>query len=394
MKNFQNILDKHIQNGLYPGAQWKIHHKDNIFHGKSGYLNIVNKKPIENNTIYRIWSMTKPVVSIVALQLIEEKKLKLNDPLTDYLPQFQNLKVLKYRESKITDLVDIKEMPTIKDLLSHTAGFTYNFLGDAVGQEYDRVKLFHSEFTTLEEEIDLLSTIPLLCQPSQEWIYSVSVDVVARIIEIVTKNSLQKELKKRIFDPLEMHNTDFLVDQKNYDYIMSHYEYDPVKKKLVDPIVGGQKIGGIGYPLNQETYARGGHGLFSTLEDYSKFSQMLLTGKTPKGDNILTLSMLKDATTNHLGKNYFPLEIRNISEKLEENDLESYGWGLGFRVMMDLNKAKGIGSIGEFGWAGAAATFFLVDPANDLTAVLMTQVLSADPILKNDFVREIYKNLR
>ena len=145
MKNIHNIADRHIQNGLFPGIQWKIQHKQSIFQGKSGYLNIANKKTIIDNTIYRIWSMTKPIISIVALQLVEEKKLKLSDPITDYLPQFQNLKVLKSRESNISDLVDIKTMPTIKDLLSHTAGFTYNFLGDAVGREYDRLQLFHSE---------------------------------------------------------------------------------------------------------------------------------------------------------------------------------------------------------------------------------------------------------
>ena len=275
----------------------------------------------------------------------------------------------------------------------HTAGFTYNFLGDAVGREYDRLKLFHSEFTTLEEEIDLLSTIPLLCQPSTEWVYSVSVDVLGRIIEIITKNNLQKELKKRIFDPLEMNDTDFTVNLKNQNRIMTSYEYNALQNKIVDPIIGDQKIGGIGYPTNQLTYARGGHGLFSTLEDFSKFAQMLLTGKTKNGDTILSLAMLLEATTNHLEKKYFPLEIKNIAENLEENDLASYGWGLGFRVMMDINKANGVGSIGEFGWAGAAGTYFLVDPANDLTAVLMTQVLGANPVLKNNFIREIYKNL-
>ena len=393
MNDIKKIIDEHIKKNLYPGVEWKIKYKENIFEGKSGYLNINTKKPIVDNTIYRIWSMTKPIISIVALQLIEEKKLKLNDPLTDYLPQFQNLKVLKNRGSRIEEQVDIEKMPTIRDLLSHTAGFTYNFLGDAVGKEYDRLKLFHSEFTTLEEEINLLSTIPLLCQPSTEWVYSVSVDVIGRIIEIVTKNDLQKELKRRIFDPLEMDNTDFTVNLKNQDQIMTSYEYNVLQNKIVEPISGDKKIFGLGYPINQLTYARGGHGLFSTLNDFSKFAQMLLNGKTKNGDIILSSSMLLEATTNHLEKNYFPLEIKNIAENLEENDLAPYGWGLGFRVMMDLNKANGIGSIGEFGWAGAAATYFLIDPANDLTAVLMTQVLGANPVLKNDFIREIYKNL-
>jgi len=235
MENLHKIIQQHISNGLYPGVEWKINYKNNIFQGKLGYLNIELKKPIVTDTIYRIWSMTKPVISIVVLQLIEENKITLNDPITDYLPQFKNLKVLENRDSIISNLVDIKQMPTIKNLLSHTAGFSYNFIGDAVGREYDRVGLFHSETTSLEEEINLLATLPLLYQPSKEWVYSVSVDVLARIIEIVTKGSLQSELKKRIFDPLEMSDIAFTVESKNYDRLMTHYEFDPINKKLHDP---------------------------------------------------------------------------------------------------------------------------------------------------------------
>ena len=125
MKNLQNIIDSHIARGLYPGVEWKINYRENIFKGKSGYLNINNKQPIIDNTIYRIWSMTKPVISIVVLQLVEENKITLNDPITDYLPYFANLKVLENRNSNISNLVDINKMPTIKDLLSHTAGFSF-----------------------------------------------------------------------------------------------------------------------------------------------------------------------------------------------------------------------------------------------------------------------------
>ena len=159
-------------------------------------------------------------------------------------------------------------------------------------------------------------------------------------------------------------------------------------------MLGSQKIAGIGYPTDQLTYARGGHGLFSTLEDYSKFSQMLLDGKTRKCEIIISRNMLSQAITNHLDLKFFPLEIKTFDvEILEENGLDGYGWGLGFRVLTDLSKTNGIGSIGEFGWAGAAATYFLVDPKNDLTAVIMTQVLGADNILQKDFISEIYKNL-
>ena len=394
MKELQYLINQYIEKGLYPGAEWKIMHKEKVFQGKAGCLNLLTGEPLHSNSLYRIWSMTKPIVSVVILQLIEEHKIHLDDAITDYLPQFSNLKVLKYNNSDISNVVDIKNMPTIKDLLSHTAGFSYNFLGDAVAKEYDRVGLFHSSDTTLEEEINLLSTIPLLHQPSTKWVYSVSVDVLARIIEIVTEESLQTQLEKRIFKPLGMQDTGFSVTPENLYRLMTSYEYDPLHKKLNEPSSSTRKIGGYGYPTNSATYARGGHGLFSSLEDYSKFAQMLLTGKTKTGEIIISQSMLSLATTNHLSTSFFPLEIKNFDEDvLEENDLESYGWGLGFRVMMDIDKVNGMGSIGEFGWAGAAATYFLVDPKNDLTAVLMTQVLNGDPVIKNDFVKMIYNNL-
>jgi CubicO group peptidase (beta-lactamase class C family) len=217
---------------------------------------------------------------------------------------------------------------------------------------------------------------------------------LARIIEIVTEESLQTQLEKRIFKPLGMQDTGFSVTPENLYRLMTSYEYDPLQKKLNEPSSSPQQIGEYGYPTNISTYARGGHGLFSSLGDYSKFAQMLLTGKTKTGIKIISDSMLKMATTNHLEPSFFPLEIRNFEvEVLEDNDLEPYGWGLGFRVMMDVEKADNIGSVGEFGWAGAAATYFLVDPKNDLTAVLMTQVLGAENTLNKNFVKTIYQNL-
>ena len=394
MKELQSIINQYIEKGLYPGAEWKITYKEKVFQGKAGCLNLLTGEPLLSNSLYRIWSMTKPVVSVAILQLIEEYKIHLDDAITNFLPQFSNLKVLEHNSSDISNVVDIKNMPTIKDLLSHTAGFSYNFLGDTIAKEYDRVGLFHSSDTTLEEEINLLSTIPLLHQPSTKWVYSVSVDVLARIIEIVTEESLQTQLEKRIFKPLGMQDTGFSVTPENLHRLMTSYEFDPLHKKLNDPSSSPQQIGEIGYPTNVSIYARGGHGLFSSLEDYSKFAQMLLTGKTKTGTKIISDSMLKMATTNHLEPSFFPLEIRNFDvEVLEENDLEPYGWGLGFRVMMDVEKVDNLGSVGEFGWAGAAATYFLVDPKNDLTAVLMSQVLGAENTLNKNFVKTIYQNL-
>jgi len=394
MQNLQKIIDQHVNDGLYPGVEWKINHKGKIFKGKSGCLSLEEKRPIATNTIYRIWSMTKPIISIVILQMIQEKKIKFEDELSLFLPQFSNIKVLKNIKANIEDVVNIKKQPTIKDLLMHTAGFSYNFLGDPIGEQYHRLGLFCSENTSLEEEINLLSKIPLLYEPSTNWVYSVSVDILARIIEVVSGFTLQDQLKKRIFDPLEMYNTGFSLSSSNKLNLMSSYHYDNVNNILIESNTHPRKIANYDYPINNKNYSRGGIGLYSTLDDYSNFAEMLLTGKTIYGETILSSELLKQATTNQLSEFLLPFEIKNFDiEKLEENVFEPYGWGLGFRVMIDINKANGIGSIGEFGWAGAASTYFLVDPKNDLTAVLMTQVFEGSPTLSKDFVSNIYSNI-
>ena len=397
MKELNSIFEKHVEAGLYPGVEWKITINEEIYHGKIGYKNIDTQEYLQENSIYRIWSMTKPIIAIAMMQLVEEKLIKLDDPINNFIPEFSNLKILKNPTSSINELTDLKKMPTIKDLFMHTAGFSYNFLADPVGKEYDVIKLFNSSKTTLEEEINLLSKIPLLFQPSTNWRYSVSMDVMGRIIEIVTKKNLQSILQEKIFNQIGMTETGFSVPENKVKRIMSSYEYNLNDKKLTNHIMDLQKIGNYAYPYdNYNTYARGGHGLFSTAYDYSLFNLMLLTGKTTDGKEILKPETIKEMTKNHLDSSFFPLEILSIGTIKNEdyvNDLESYGWGLGFRVLINLNKANNIGSLGEFGWAGAASTYFLVDPKNDLTAVLMTQVLNGDPILKNDFVKTIYNNL-
>ena len=204
MNELNSIFEKHVESGLYPGVEWKITLNEKTYHGTTGYMSIDTQESVQENSICRIWSMTKPIIAIAMMQLVEEKLIKLNDPINNFIPEFSNLKVLKNPTSSINELVDLKNMPTIKDLFMHTAGFSYNFLADPVGKEYDVIKLFNSSKTTLEEEINLLSKIPLLFQPSTNWRYSVSMDVMGRIIEIVTKKTLQSILQEKIFNKIGM----------------------------------------------------------------------------------------------------------------------------------------------------------------------------------------------
>ena len=395
IKELDNLLSNYVNQGFFPGIQWQININNESYSGKYGFNNIETKEVVKDNSIYRIWSMTKPIVAIVALQLIEENKINLEDPITEYLPEFNDLQVIKKEDGNIDDVEKITQYPTVKDLLLHTAGFSYNFLADPVGKEYDQLHLFNSDTTTLEEEIKILAKAPLLFQPNTSWRYSVSMDVLARIIEIIRGDSLQNILEQKIFSPLNMKDTGFTVSENNQHRVMVSYEYDPAKMKLNELISEPQKIGNYGYPLNVNSYARGGHGLFSSLDDYGIFAKMLHTGKSEKGEQILNDKTLKLISTNFLDSKFFPIEIATIGIVKDENyinGLEAYGWGLGCRTLIDPSKQDNIGSVGEFGWAGAASTYFLVDNSKNLSATIMTQVLFGNPDLLREFYKFIYSN--
>jgi len=396
INELNNLLSQYVDKGFFPGVQWQINIDGNVYAGKYGLNNIDTKQEVFDNSIYRIWSMTKPIVAIAALKLVEEKKINLNDPITEYLPEFNDLQVMVREDGAVEDVERVNQYPTIKDLFLHTAGFSYNFLADPVGKQYDQLRLFNSDTTTLEEEIRILAKAPLLFQPQKSWRYSVSMDVLARIVEIVRGDSLQNILKREIFDPLNMNDTAFTVSSENQHKVMASYEYDPVKNKLSELISDPQKIGNYGYPLNISSYARGGHGLFSTLNDYAAFARMLHTGKSDDGYQILNADTLKLISTNFLEEKYFPIEIATIGIVKDENyvnGLEAYGWGLGCRTLLDPSKQHNLGSVGEFGWAGAASTYFLVDNSKKLSATIMTQVLFGNPDLHRDFYKYIYTNL-
>ncbi len=394
-EELNNLLSKYVDQGYFPGIQWKIDINNKIYVGKYGLNNIENHQGVLDNSIYRIWSMTKPIIAVAALQLVEENLISLQDPITEFLPEFIDLKVISKEDGEIDNVEKINHYPTIEDLLLHTAGFSYNFLADPVGKEYDKLKLFNSSVTTLEEEIKILAKAPLLFQPKKSWRYSVSMDVLARIIEIVRGDSLQNILYQRIFSPLKMKDTGFSVSQDNQYRVMTSYEFDPIKMKLSELISDPQKIGNYGYPLNVDSYARGGHGIFSSIDDYAIFSKMLHTGKSEEGEKILNTKILKLMYTNFLDSKYLPIEIATIGIVKDENyvnGLEAYGWGLGCRTLIDPSKQNNLGSIGEFGWAGAASTYFLVDNNKNLSATIMTQVLFGNPDLSREFYKFIYSN--
>ena len=204
---------------------------------------------------------------------------------------------------------------------------------------------------------------------------------------------LQDILKNQIFLPLGMHDTDFYISETNASRLMQSYEYNLLENKLTELILDSQKIATYGYPLHNKNYARGGHDLYSTIKDYILFAEMLHSGKSKEGREIINKDTIDYMTTNLLNPSFFPIEIASVGTVKDQNyvnDLDPYGWGLGFRTLIDPIKNNNLGSKGEFGWAGAAATYFLVDSTKEISAVLMTQTLNGDPSLKNHFYKFIY----
>ncbi len=397
MDNIRLDFQKHIDAGRCNGAEWIINHKNNIYHEVIGFNDLVKKNKLNKNSFYRIWSMTKPIVGFAAMQLIEKNFLSLDDTIDKYLPNFKNLKKLKSLTSKLDDTIKIDRTPTVRQLLQHTAGFTYNSSNNFLAEAYEEKKLFHSSFRSLEEEIDNISGLPLLYEPGLEWHYSISIDILARILEVVTKDKLLSILKEYIFYPLEMNNTNFSISEDKNKNLVETFEYNSVKSKLTDLTLASRKLILYGYPANNENYCRGGHGLFSTAADYIKFATMLINGKDKNAKPLVNMETLQSMRCNSLDRNLLPIEITStntIKDENYENDLDGYGWGLGFRVLMNNTPQNKFGVMGEFGWSGYAATYFLVDPINDLSAVLMMQILDAEKNIKKDFYNNIFKNIK
>ncbi len=396
MDNIKLDFQKHIDEGRCNGAEWIINHKNNIYHEAIGYRDLNLQEKLSKNSYYRIWSMTKPIIGFAAMQLIEKNFLSLDHTIDKYLSDFKNLNKLNSFDSRLNDVSSVENLPTIRQLFQHTAGFTYNNCDNSLAQEYEDRHLFHSSSSSLEEEIAKISELPLLYEPGLKWHYSISIDVLARILEVVTKDKIQNIITENIFIPLEMNDTSFYIDENNNKKLLETFEYNNDKLKLTNLIYDKRKLILYGYPTNNKNYSRGGHGLFSTAEDYEKFATMLISGKNKNRKELISSQSLELMRNNSLNKELFPIEITSINTNKDEdyeNDLDGYGWGLGFRVLMNNTSQNKFGSVGEFGWSGYAATYFLADSKNKLSAVLMMQILDADKNIKKDFYNNIFKNL-
>ena len=324
MDNIKLDFQKHIDAGRCNGAEWIINYKNKRYHEVIGFNDLNFKNKLKKNSYYRIWSMTKPIIGFAAMQLIDKQFLSLDDTIDKYLPKFKNLKKLQSLNSKIDETKQVDNIPSIRQLLQHTAGFTYNSSNNFLAEAYENNKLFHSSSRSLEEEIDSISDLPLLYEPGSNWHYSISIDILARILEVVTKDKILNILKENIFFPLEMNETNFFISEDKNKYLVETFEYNSVKAKLTELNFDKRKLILYGYPSNNKNFSRGGHGLYSTAEDYIKFAKMLVDGKDKNAKPLINLETLKSIRTNSLSKNLLPIEITAINTVKDSKIIKLY----------------------------------------------------------------------
>ncbi len=384
----QSAAQGYIDREEFSGIEWHVVAKgEELAAGQVGVADASTGKPIPDDAIYRLYSMTKPIVSVMAMKLIEQGKLRLYDMLPQFNPAFRNMRVLL----PSGQMAPASRPILVEDLFTHRAGFSYEFIaGCHIAPGYDAIDLASDGACTLDEMMTKLATQPLAFQPGSQYRYSVCTDVLAHVCEKATGRTMQSLLKENIFGPLGMDDTDYFVPDEKQDRLMPMYGISDVKEMsfLNPPEVQELIPSDVEdmYPSDNPDYSRGGHGLFSTTDDYMKFGQMLLTGLSPEGEVILSRKMLEMMQTNRIPESQLPLRIGL-------NALPGYGWGLGVRIMLDPGKALSLTGKGEFGWAGAASTYFWVDPAEEMVGVIMSQYLGSILPLSDDLRSSAYQML-
>lgn len=370
ISNLEGKMASYVEEGkLYGIATRLVKDGETISDFRAGVRRLESGEPIEDDTIFRIYSMSKPVTGVALLQLWEDGKFQLDDPVSKYVPEFDNLKVLSMDpESGEYQVVDAQRSPTIKELMNHTAGFAYGLGGDDPANSAFRDKRLLAS-PDLQTFIDGVAAVPLLFQPGDEWAYSASVDIQGYLVEKISGQRFGDYLEEHIFAPLNMVDTGFYVPEADYERFSEVYGYHPETGALVP----------IPYPqvqfrestLNMES---GGGGLVSTMNDYSNFAQMLLN-EGSFGD----AEILKPETVQLMSTNTLPDHLSLLSDGTADSDrLRGIGHGLNVGVMVDPELAERKLGKGSFFWGGAAGTWFWVDPENDLFFIGMIQVFDRD----------------
>lgn len=367
---------RYVDERKYAGSAVLIHQggEESFFHAV-GKRNLEEGLPFSRDTMVRIYSMTKPVTSLAIMMLLERGMFHLDAPVSDFIPEFSEMKALVPGATAI-DQTEASRSPTLHELLTHTSGLSYPFNPGVLPAAMDeRELMFKPRQGSLAAMVAELASYPLAFQPGARWEYSVSIDVLGRVVEVVSGKSLGEFFRSEIFEPLGMQETGFRVPEGVGDRFASLYT----------PLVGdamalnSAKSGGDtlrltdsygGSPFETADMMSGGGGLVGTIDDYMKFAEMLRQ-RGACGDGFI----ISPQTADFMMRNHLPGDIASMGpQSFAEQPMEGMGFGLGGAVVLDPGRARCPGSVGDFSWGGMASTFFWVDPVLDLSVVFFTQL--------------------
>ncbi len=377
----RHLKTRYIDAGRFPGTQLVVHRRGKIVHSTvQGFSDLERKVAMKDDTIFRIYSMTKPITSIAFMMLVEEGRVALDEPVHKYIPEWKNLGVFQAGVAPAFLTRAPSRPMLIVDLMRHTSGLTYGFQQRSnVDAAYREKKIGEVDKAgTLQSMVDDLANIPLEFSPGEAWNYSVATDVIGYLIGKISGRPFEQFLKERIFDPLEMKDTDFFEPSGKAHRLAACYSASPqgamtfhATERKGDLTL--QDDPATSTFLSPPSFISGGGGLCSTAADYLTFCRALLNGGELGGVRLIGPKTLALMTSNHLpGGRTLPEMSRSL---FSEATYHGIGFGLGFQVTLDPAQTLIPGSAGEYGWGGAATTSFWIDPAEELAVIFMTQVL-------------------
>ncbi|WIY02034.1 serine hydrolase domain-containing protein [Amycolatopsis mongoliensis] len=383
LKRVDAHFDRYVENGRLPGWLAVVSRHGRIVHlGRGGHSDVEAGTPVETDTLWRIFSMTKPITSVAAMILAEEGLLELDDPISQWLPEFASPRVFVKGSALKPYTEPATEPIRVWHLLTHTAGLTYGFHhGHPVDAIYRKAGF---EWGTppgadLASCCEQWASLPLLFQPGAEWNYSIATDVLGRVVEVVSGQSLDEFFASRIFSPLGMTDTGFVAS--SVSRLASLYVPDPASGRAVR----NEAFGRLG--TSRPDCLSGGGGLVSSAADYWRFTEMLLRGGELDGVRLLSPRTVSLMASNHLPGH---VDLEEYGRPLfAEMPFDGHGFGLGFSVLEDPVKARTLSSAGEFAWGGAASTAFWVDPDEDVTVGFYTQLLPSSTYRLRSQLRQL-----
>jgi CubicO group peptidase (beta-lactamase class C family) len=354
LQKMSDAFKREVDRGTLPGATVMVARRGQIgWFEAIGRQSPASSQPMAHDTIFRIFSMTKPIASVGVMTLVEEGHFILADPVEKFIPEFSKQKVGVEHNGRL-ELTAVERPMTVQDLLRHTSGITYDHTGNSLVQQLYQQSRLRSRKITNAEHAAMVAELPLICQPGAEWNYSRSTDILGRIIEVVSGKTLGAFLTERILAPLQMAETGFSTAEENAGRLAEAFPTDPWSGEAVQ----------LFNMLDKPAMESGGGGLVSTTMDYARFCQMLLSGGTLDGTRIIGRKTLELMASDHLAP-----DVKIMGTLVPPG----HGFGLGFAVRRQAGIAPFPGSAGQFFWSGMAGTFFWIDPKENLFAVFMMQ---------------------